>query len=650
MRFLSSLLAAAALCAVAATSASASGWAVESASFPVPVTIQNREVAVDASGTVVVVWQATSGLDVVLKPPGGTFSAPQTLSTATAVNPQIALDGKGDALVVWQEQGTKIAAAERPAGGAFAGLGVITGNGVGPDAGFTSDGSAVVAWSQLNNVWASVRAPGQAAFAKPALVGSQGGPVDDLTVATHPGDDGAAVVWTTDATTTARVRSSYRATGGAWGPEQELEAFTDGGKVVRVRDLEAGLTKTGRVEAAWRDAATTGSGKSDNLLRAASRASGLAAPWTPAQTLDIAATDISDATTYRVDQPHVAPLDDGGARIVWTRGRGDGTFSQVRSVRRVSGAVAYGPIAPLAGSAAPATRLSYGAGVALPGNRVLATWTMGYDLTMALALGSDPFAFVSPAGGPVPGPDIDARLAAGGTSAVELVDRNQVFQVAFYDETPPELRDVAVPATGTAGQALAMSATPFDALTFADAPFWDFGDGGTASGPSASHAYAAPGTYTVTVETMDDSGNETIITRPVVVSAPGADVPPPPPPPPPPPAKRAEPVTVTGVRISPKTISRKRGGSFAYTLSASAKVTVVVARAACKPSKAKKKALPCARFATVRTLTAKGRAGANSLRLKVSRAMKPGAYRATVGARAPDGRTAVPVSVRFTIR
>lgn len=35
---------------------------------------------------------------------------------------------------------------------------------------------------------------------------------------------------------------------------------------------------------------------------------------------------------------------------------------------------------------------------------------------------------------------------------------------------------------------------------------WDFGDGGTASGETAAHTYAAPGVYTVTLTVTDDSG------------------------------------------------------------------------------------------------------------------------------------------------
>lgn len=49
---------------------------------------------------------------------------------------------------------------------------------------------------------------------------------------------------------------------------------------------------------------------------------------------------------------------------------------------------------------------------------------------------------------------------------------------------------------------------------------WSFGDGATASGPTASHAYAQPGTYVITLMVTDNGGFQTATSQTVVVQTP----------------------------------------------------------------------------------------------------------------------------------
>jgi PKD repeat protein len=80
------------------------------------------------------------------------------------------------------------------------------------------------------------------------------------------------------------------------------------------------------------------------------------------------------------------------------------------------------------------------------------------------------------------------------------------------------------------GEPVSFAVSPFDVFSLG-ATRWTFGDGSpAASGNAVSHTYAAPGTYPVTVSSLDGSGNESTQTASIAIAA--KPTPPPPPPPP----------------------------------------------------------------------------------------------------------------------
>jgi hypothetical protein len=92
--------------------------------------------------------------------------------------------------------------------------------------------------------------------------------------------------------------------------------------------------------------------------------------------------------------------------------------------------------------------------------------------------------------------------------------------VRGYDGAPPALGAVTIPSSAPLGVPVAFAASPQDVWSAA-ATVWSFGDGGTATGATATHAYARDGTYTATVTAVDALGNAVSQSGTVQVGTPG---------------------------------------------------------------------------------------------------------------------------------
>ncbi|MGE0027227.1 MAG: PKD domain-containing protein [Thermoleophilia bacterium] len=140
-----------------------------------------------------------------------------------------------------------------------------------------------------------------------------------------------------------------------------------------------------------------------------------------------------------------------------------------------------------------------------------------------------PLVSVRPAGGawgtPLPLGAVGAtkpQIATdgNGNAVAAWISATGELQTSTFDVTGPVLAGVSVPGAATAGQAVAMSAAPWDLWSPVASTAWDFGDGASATGPGTTHVYARPGTYVVTVNSADSLGNVSAAGRSITVTAP----------------------------------------------------------------------------------------------------------------------------------
>jgi PKD repeat protein len=122
----------------------------------------NAQVAIDAGGDAVAVWQRFNGanniVQAAIRSAGGAFSAPVNLSATgrDAFDSQVAMDQGGDAVAVWSRfvgGDVRVQAANRPAGGGFsaeANLSAAGEDATLPQVAMDQAGDALAAWSRFN--------------------------------------------------------------------------------------------------------------------------------------------------------------------------------------------------------------------------------------------------------------------------------------------------------------------------------------------------------------------------------------------------------------------------------------------------------------------------------------------------------------------
>lgn len=522
-------LAVIALAAIASPAVAAPGWTPPRAVFsPSNLGVADPQVAFSGDGSAMAVWGRTdiftgrfeSSVHSATTSSWGALQSSVSSDDWTIGGLHLALDRAGDAVASWGGGHISYSwrnLASRPAGGAWTDADLISGaqrpgsGGVAMD----PDGKAIVAWP-ANNDDADPRT--QAALVKVRPLGSAWSPatpLSSMTVASpHDGRFDAADValdpagravaaWarTLDDVTTVEV--AWRPAGGSWSAPHPV-ATTNVVQSITVR-----VDASGTATLVWSDSV-------GNVV--ASRSGWGTNAWQTPVTLTGAAGGANGDLDLAVDPG-------GKAIAVWT------AYSSIVTAVRPAGG-AWMPRQTLSAAPAEAPVVALDAA----GNAIVAWERYADDASVDLveaALRPQGGDWSSPHPLSVPGDRASqpaVAMSPGGDALVVWSDwdlKNSTVAYSAHDVTGPAISAVAVPVTAVPEGTVAVSmSAPSDPWSPVGDVGWDFGDGAGASGPTASHAYASPGTYTVVAHASDALGNVSSQTRQITVLAPAPLAPP----------------------------------------------------------------------------------------------------------------------------
>lgn len=471
--------------------------------------------ALSPTGFGALAWSRSDGsklrVQVARRAPGGAFGAAFTVSAVPvdSIEPAVAVDAVGDVVVIWMDSSRLAAHARR----------------------YTASSNA---WGAIEDI-----VTGLGAFQTMGSLALVMSPTGTATGA-----------WSVDTDNISNTNEQYQvqtrsqAPGGAWTPVQALSTT---GIPDQSAATQLAVDAAGNVTAVWSDyrigPCTPPSQFCKTYVNAVVKQStrgAVSGVWSPAATL-------SDPNLIS-DAPRVATTPAGEVTVAWT----EQVAQAIKVVTRpVGGAFPSADDATIivpqdkqisssgARATFPVTSLRVAAG---PTGTVVsfARFEDG-DNALAEAVykpagASWPPATTQPTILSAPGVDIRTddgpNLALDGLgNAVVTWTSDLVVRAAVLDVSPPAFTAITVPATGTTGQPVALSASALDVWSALGAgqPAWSFGDGGTGAGAVVSHVFAKAGTYTVTLAVADVLGNAAApATRQIVIS--DAAVAPPPPP------------------------------------------------------------------------------------------------------------------------
>jgi hypothetical protein len=488
------------------------------------------DIAANARGDTIVSWTRNAGggtqlVQAAFRPAGGSFGPPQDIGLTDpcyfflfgGATPDVALDAQGGAVIVFPaitDSGDgAVRAAIKPPGGAFAGpvdlaTGVPTLDDV-PRVAMNAAGTAVAVWSRRSGantiIQSSTRPPG-GAFG--SAINLSAGGADAKTPRVAVNDAGAAAVaWVRDDGTVDRAQARVRPAGqAAFATAQDLSATGTSGQDASNPDVA--IDPSGVVTVAWSRVLPGGTRAQSRFLNAAGAiAAGI--------------DDVSDAGDDSV-APNLAVDASGAAVVVFRACPTAGGDCAVKAAARPSGG-SFGAVETIS----PRTDQNVFPKVVIdPAGTATAAFTPFTEQTQTFLTRRPPggsfgaVQAVSPSDGssllPAVATDDQGNALVGWAFRSSAAGNPWAAQVSAFDAAAPTL-DVAVPSTGTAGQAIGMTASASDRWSPVGLS-WSLGDGATASGGAVSHAFGSAGAFDVTATATDAAGNASSATRSILVT------------------------------------------------------------------------------------------------------------------------------------
>jgi hypothetical protein len=303
-------------------------WSAPESVTPLGEAHYQARVAMDRSGTVIVVWHSDAGVRAAVRTVGGAFGPPQTLSSPglSVGSLQLALDAEGNATAAWfgsAGNGTAVQVSSRPAGGSWMAP-VDVGPGGAPALAVGPGGRVAIAWTvqsgDVSRMYATVRSSLAAPFESAARLSADRVSAKEHAVAVSPAGH-VLVAWRGEQPGPYHPRANAdgvaqvveRAPGAEWSKPRDLSLPEEPGPPVYppmcgggtpILPPAAALDAEGGAMVVWRQRQADNS----RLLQFASRPAG--GDWSVPQGLG------------KGEAPRLLVRADGAMVVIWSAGAG----------------------------------------------------------------------------------------------------------------------------------------------------------------------------------------------------------------------------------------------------------------------------------------------------------------------------------------